>query len=157
MSIKKPSTAPYAVVEAVRLADSAQEDIERQLAPGRAEDFKRHDLRPILEAITNDPEVWDQIARPHGAGRRMTLHGQTVAGFHLFGVEDTNDPRDDAVVIYLIDITGNAATTNTASTGSVTGHQGHTTVRWRPMSRWWAKSSTSARTITSGPTRSRCT
>jgi hypothetical protein len=41
---------------------------------------------------------------PHGPARRLTIYGRTVAGFHLFGIEDTEDPRDGAIVIYFIDI-----------------------------------------------------
>ena len=91
-------------MRAVRLADSAKEDIDRQLPADRAADFKRHDLRPVLEALATSPEIWDESTSPHGAGRRLTIYGRTVAGFHLFGVPDTDDPRDNAIVIYFIDI-----------------------------------------------------
>jgi hypothetical protein len=59
-------------VRAVRLADSAKEDIDRQLPPDRAADFKHHDLRPVLEALSTSP--------------------------------DADDLRDNAIVIYFIDI-----------------------------------------------------
>ncbi|MDH3683897.1 MAG: hypothetical protein OEV40_28575 [Acidimicrobiia bacterium] len=91
-------------MRAVRLADSALEDIERQLPPDLAADFKRHDLRPVLEALSEHDELWEDASVPHGAARRLTIYGRTVAGFHLFGVGDTGDPREDAIVIYFIDI-----------------------------------------------------
>ncbi len=91
-------------MRAVRLADSAKEDIDRQLPADRATAFRGHDLRPALEALSSNPEIWDESTNPHGPGRRLTIYGRTVAGFHLFGVPDTDDPRDDAIVIYFIDI-----------------------------------------------------
>ena len=91
-------------MRAIRLADSAQDDIDRQLSTDRAKAFRRHDLRQVLEALASNPDIWDESTSPHGAGRRMTLYGRTVAGFHLFGVPDTEDPRHDAIVIYFIDI-----------------------------------------------------
>ena len=91
-------------MRAIRLADSAHEDIERQLPPDRAAEFRRLDLRPVLETLSEHAEAWEEASVPHGAARRLTIYGRTVAGFHLFGVKDTDDPRDDAIVIYFIDI-----------------------------------------------------
>ena len=91
-------------MRAVRLAESAHEDIERQLRPERAQDFKRNDLRPILDALGQQHGLWEEASVAHGPARRLTVYGQTVAGFHLFGISDTEDPRDDAIVIYFIDI-----------------------------------------------------
>ena len=91
-------------MRAVRLADSALDDIDRQLSAERAAEFKRVDLRPVLEALSEQPATWDDVSVPHGPARRLTIHGRSVAGFHLFGVDDTADPRDGAIVIYLIDI-----------------------------------------------------
>jgi hypothetical protein len=91
-------------VRAVRLADSALDDIDRQLSPERAVEFTRVDLRPVLESLSEQPGLWEDVSVPHGPARRLTIHGRTVAGFHLFGVDDTEDPRDEAIVIYYIDI-----------------------------------------------------
>ena len=44
----------------------------------------------------SEPETWDRFSAPHGPGRRLTVEGTTVAGFHLFGVADDDDPRDGA-------------------------------------------------------------
>jgi hypothetical protein len=42
---------------------------------------------------------------PFGPARRITIDGaRTVAGFHLFATEHLVDPREGAIVIYLIDI-----------------------------------------------------
>jgi hypothetical protein len=76
----------------VRLADSALDDIDRQLPPERAAEFKRVDLRPVLETLSEQPDTWEEVSVPHGPARRLTIHGRTVAGFHLFGVDDTEDP-----------------------------------------------------------------
>jgi hypothetical protein len=43
-------------LRAVRLADSALDDIERQLSPELAVQFKSVDLRPVLEALV-EPEA----------------------------------------------------------------------------------------------------
>lgn len=91
-------------MRAVRLAESALDDIDRQLSPGQAVEFKRVDLRPVLETLGEQPGAWEAVSVPHGPARRLTIHGRTVAGFHLFGVEDTEDPREGAIVIYYIDI-----------------------------------------------------
>jgi hypothetical protein len=91
-------------VRAVRLADSVFGDIHRQLPPDRVEDFLRLDLKPVLDSLGEQAEIWDEVAEEHGPARRLTIYGRTVAGFHLFGVEDADDPRDGAIVIYLIDI-----------------------------------------------------
>ncbi len=91
-------------MRAVRLAESALDDIDRQLSPERAVEFKRVDLRPVLETLSEQPDIWEIVSVPHGPARRLTVHGRTVAGFHLFGVDDTEDPRNGAIVIYYIDI-----------------------------------------------------
>jgi hypothetical protein len=91
-------------LRAVRLAESALDDIERQLPAERAARFKRIDLRPVLEALGEQGDLWDEVSVPHGLARRLTIYGRTVAGFHLFGIDDTTDPRTDAIVIYYIDI-----------------------------------------------------
>lgn len=91
-------------MRAVRLADSALDDIDRQLSPERAVEFKRVDLRPVLETLSEQPGTWEEVSVPHGAARRLTIYGRTVAGFHLFGVDDTEDPREGAIVIYYVDI-----------------------------------------------------
>jgi hypothetical protein len=91
-------------LRAVRLADSALDDIDRQLTPERAVEFKRVDLRPVLVTLGEQPDTWEEVSVPHGPARRLTIHGRTVAGFHLFGVDDTEDPREGAIVIYYIDI-----------------------------------------------------
>jgi hypothetical protein len=91
-------------LRAVRLADSALDDIDRQLTRKQAAEFKRVDLRPVLETLSEQPDTWEEVSVPHGPARRLTIHGRTVAGFHLFGVDDTEDPRERAIVIYYIDI-----------------------------------------------------
>ena len=91
-------------MRAIRLADSALDDIDRQLSPQRVTEFKRLDLRPVLETLGEQPDAWEEVSVAHGPARRLTIYGRTVAGFHLFGVNDTEDPRDGAIVIYYIDI-----------------------------------------------------
>jgi hypothetical protein len=91
-------------VRPVRLGDSALDDIESQLPPERIDDFRRHDLRRVLEALSAVDAIWDEIGVPHGPGRRITLAGQTVAGFHLFVSEDSTDPRPGALVVFGIDV-----------------------------------------------------
>ena len=91
-------------MRAVRLADSALDDIERQRSPELAVQFKSVDLRPVLEALV-EPEAWNEDSVPFGPGRRITIDGaRTVAGFHLFVTEDLVDPREGAIVVCRIDI-----------------------------------------------------
>ncbi|MCP3992909.1 MAG: hypothetical protein GY724_27855 [Actinomycetia bacterium] len=91
-------------MRAVRLAESALDDIDRQLSPERVVEFKQVDLLPVLEALSEQPGTWEAVSVPHGPARRLTIRGRTVAGFHLFGIDDTEDPREGAIVIYYIDI-----------------------------------------------------
>lgn len=91
-------------MRAVRLADSSLDDIDRQLPPEQAAEFTCVDLRPVLETLTEQPDTWEETSVPDGPARRLTIHGRTVAGFHLFGVDDTEDPREGAIVIYSIDL-----------------------------------------------------
>lgn len=107
-------------MRAVRLADSAKEDIDRQLPADRATDFRHHDLRPVLEASS-----------PHEAGRRLTIDGRTVAGFHLFGVPDTDDPRDDAILIYHIVIKHRKDMEQRHGLGFMLGMPAAGTVSWQ--------------------------
>ncbi len=88
----------------VRLGGSALHDIEAQLPSARIDEFRRHDLRPVLDALSDDDAIWDEIGVPHGPGRRITLGGQAVAGFHLFVTEDPSDPRPGALVVFGIDV-----------------------------------------------------
>ncbi len=88
----------------VRLGSSALEEIESQVPGDRLDGFRRHDLRPLLEALSDDDAVWDEVAIPHGPGRRITVSGQTVAGFHLFIIEDLDDPRPGALVVFAVDV-----------------------------------------------------
>ena len=88
----------------VRLGDSALDDIEAQIPAERFPDFRRHDLRPVLDALSEDDAIWDEVGVPHGPGRRITLAGQTVAGFHLFVTEDPSDPRPGALVVFGVDV-----------------------------------------------------
>ena len=69
----------------VRLGDAALNDIAAQVPPERVEGFRQYDLRPLLDALSEDESIWDEVGVPHGPGRRITLGGQTVAGFHLCG------------------------------------------------------------------------
>ena len=87
----------------VRLADSAAADVEAQLDPDRAQLFRQLDLGPALDLLADDG-AWESVAKPHGPGRRLTINGVTVSGFHLFAVLDDLDPRDSALVVYAIDI-----------------------------------------------------
>lgn len=87
----------------VRLADSAADDVEAQLPPDRRELFRRFDLAPALDLLATDG-VWESDAKPHGPGRRLTIEGVTVAGFHLFALPDDLDPRDTALVVFAVDI-----------------------------------------------------
>ena len=88
----------------VRLGDSAVDDIEAQVPVDRLDDFRRYDLRPVLEALSADGAIWDEVGVPHGPGRRITLAGRAVAGFHLFITEDPTDPRPGALVVFGIDV-----------------------------------------------------
>ncbi len=87
----------------VRLAGSAADDVEAQLEPDRLELFRRFDLAPALDLLGMDG-VWESDAKPHGPGRRLTIEGVTVAGFHLFALPDDLDPRDGALVVFAVDI-----------------------------------------------------
>ena len=87
----------------VRLAGSAAADVEAQLTPDRVELFRRFDLGPGLDLLASEG-VWESDAKPHGPGRRLTIEGVTVAGFHLFAVPDDLDPREDALVVFAVDI-----------------------------------------------------
>ncbi|MEM8923875.1 MAG: hypothetical protein AAGD35_10255 [Actinomycetota bacterium] len=87
----------------VRLADSAAADVEAQLARHRIEPFRQVDLGPALDLLAAEG-VWESDAKPHGPGRRLTIEGVTVAGFHLFALQDDLDPRDGALVVFAIDI-----------------------------------------------------
>jgi limonene-1,2-epoxide hydrolase len=91
-------------VRPVRLGDAALDDLAAQIPTERIESFRRHDLRPVLEALSQDDAIWDDVGIPHGPGRRITLGGQTVAGFHLFVIEDPADPRPGSLVVFGIDI-----------------------------------------------------
>lgn len=91
-------------MRAVRLGDSALDDIEAQVPADRLDDFRRHDLRRVLDALSEDDTIWEEVGVPHGPGRRITLAGQTVAGLHLFVTEDAADPRPGALVVFGIDV-----------------------------------------------------
>lgn len=89
----------------VRLADSAAGDVEAQLDPDRVALFRRYDLAPALDLLASDG-VWESDAKPHGPGRRLTVEGVTVAGFHLFVLPDDLDPREGALVVFAVDVWG---------------------------------------------------
>jgi hypothetical protein len=78
------------------VADAALADIARQLDEVTALRFARADL---LQALDRLADRWDWLPE-FGPGRRLTLDGVTVAGFHLFA------DLDDAgtIVVYAIDI-----------------------------------------------------
>lgn len=80
----------------VRVADAALADIASQLDEVTALRFARADL---LDALDRLADGWDWLPE-FGPGRRLTLDGFTVAGFHLFA------DLDDAgtIVVYAIDI-----------------------------------------------------
>ncbi len=88
----------------VRLGDPSLDDIDLQVPPDRLNDFLQHDLRPVLDALSQNDATWDENGIPHGPGRRFTIAGQTVAGFHLFVAEDPADPRPGALVVFGIDV-----------------------------------------------------
>lgn len=87
----------------VRLASSAAADAEAQLSSDRVQRFRRFDLGPALDLLA-DEGVWESLAKPHGPGRRLTLEGVSVAGFHLFALPDDLDPREGALVVFAVDI-----------------------------------------------------
>lgn len=87
----------------VRLADSAAGDVEAQLTPDRVALFRRLDLGPALDLLASEG-VWESDAKTHGPGRRLTIQGATVAGFHLFALPDDLDPREGALVVFAVDI-----------------------------------------------------
>ncbi len=91
-------------MRAVRIAETALEDIDTQVSGQLASDFRRLDLVPVLDALAQDVAIWDEVGVAHGPGRRFTISGRTVAGFHVFVVEDVSDPRPGASVVYAIDI-----------------------------------------------------
>jgi hypothetical protein len=91
-------------VRPVRLGDPALEDIEAQVPPDRIDAFRRHDLAPVLDALAGDDAIWEEVGVPRGPGKRFTLAGRSVAGFHLFVTEDPIDPRPGALVVFAIDV-----------------------------------------------------
>lgn len=56
-----------------------------------------------LDALTL-PELWDDLPAADGPGRRLTLYGLNVGGYHLFVDLDSVDPRPHALVVYHVDI-----------------------------------------------------
>lgn len=91
----------------VRLAESAAADVEAHLMPDRVELFHQFDLGPALDLLASEG-VWESEAKPHGPGRRLTIEGVTVAGFHLFALPDDLDPREGALVVFAVDIWSDA-------------------------------------------------
>lgn len=91
----------------VRLAESAAADVEAQLMPDRVELFRRFDLGPALDLLASEG-VWESVAKPHGPGRRLTIEGVTVSGFHLFALPDDLDQREGALVVFAVDIWSDA-------------------------------------------------
>lgn len=87
----------------VRLADSAHDDLERQIPLDRLTEFRVHDLRPALHLLATAEAPGDYLADA-GPVTRYTVHGTTVAGFHLFIAPDELDPRDGALVVIAIDV-----------------------------------------------------
>lgn len=80
----------------VRVADAALADIARQLDEVTSLRFARADL---LDALDRLADGWDWLPE-FGPGRRLTLDGVTVAGFHLFADLD----HTGTIVVYAIDI-----------------------------------------------------
>lgn len=87
----------------VRLAESALDDLQRQLTPSALAQFVRFDLAPTIEFLGSEPNAWRAMSAAHGPGRRLTVSGVTVAGFHLFAVDDPN-VDGASIVVYLIDV-----------------------------------------------------
>ncbi|MEM9134942.1 MAG: hypothetical protein AAF962_21740 [Actinomycetota bacterium] len=87
----------------VRLADGALDDVEFQLSADAVGPFLRHDLAPALDLLGAEG-VWEYQAVENGPGRRLTIEGTTVAGFHLFALADDLDPREGALVVFAVDI-----------------------------------------------------
>lgn len=85
----------------IRIADSAVDDLERQVPAGLLAAFHRHDLAAALDHLAT-AESSQLIA--HGPGWRLTISGGTVAGFHVFVTQDLVDTRPDALVVYAVDI-----------------------------------------------------
>lgn len=71
-------------------------DIARQLDEVTALRFARADL---LDALDRLADGWHRLPE-FGPGRRLTLDGVTVAGFHIFA--DLDD--EGTIVVYAIDI-----------------------------------------------------
>ena len=80
----------------VRVAGAALEDIARQLDEVTALRLARADLLDALDRLADGGDWLPKF----GPGRRLTLDGVTVAGFHLF--VDLDDMG--TVVVYAIDI-----------------------------------------------------
>lgn len=80
----------------VRVAEAALEDIARQLDEVGALRFARGDLLDALDRLASS---WDWLPE-FGPGRRLTVDGVSVAGFHLFA--DLDD--EGTIVVYAIDI-----------------------------------------------------
>lgn len=80
----------------VRVAEAALEDIARQLDEVGALRFARGDLLDALDRLAGS---WDWLPE-FGPGRRLTIDGVTVGGFHLFADLDV----DGTIVVYAIDI-----------------------------------------------------
>ena len=86
----------------VRLAVEAVADVTEQLDSDRAQLFWNYDLAAALDVLSRR-DVWEGL--PHaGVGRRLTVDGITVAGFHAFVAPDAFDPRPDALVVHAISI-----------------------------------------------------
>ncbi len=80
----------------MRVSTAAVEDIARQLDEIGARRFARQDLQGALDRLADS---WNWLPE-FGPGRRLTLDGSTVAGFHLFA--DLDD--EGTIVVYAIDI-----------------------------------------------------
>lgn len=60
-------TVHCVAIGAVRVADSALDDIDRQLDPERAEPFKRVDLLPVIQTIARQPDAWEKSSSTSGS------------------------------------------------------------------------------------------
>ena len=85
----------------IRIADSAVDDLERQVLAELLEAFQRHDLAAALEELA---KADSRQLIGHGPGWRLTISGGIVAGFHVFVAQDLLGTKPDALVVYAVDV-----------------------------------------------------
>ena len=53
-------------MRSVRLGASALDDIEAQVPTDRLDEFRCHELRTVLKALSKDEAIWDEVAVSQG-------------------------------------------------------------------------------------------